>query len=140
MFGLFGRLRKRREEKKLELERIQEEKRQAKEKILNDAFDYFAKEREAHRQRQFQQDLEAMRISSLDVRREQMQGVLTAKRAYLNDANRNVYQSDSNMLAAQQFIQSVTETPSVSSDSSSCSHDHGSSSSSSDSSSCGGTD
>lgn len=146
--GLWGRMRKRREEKKKELERIQQEKHDAREAILVNAHNEFAAAREAHRQRQFQRDLEALKTSSLDARRDRMQGVLTARRACSEDIAKGqqpAMRSDQDIMSAQQFIQSVMESSSSSSssssDSSSCSSDSGSSSSSGDSGgSCGGGD
>lgn len=140
--GLWGRMRKRREEKKKELERIQQEKHEAREAILVNACAEFAAAREAHRQRQFKRDMEALKTSSLDARRDRMQGVLTARRACSEEIAKGqqpAMRSDQDIMSAQQFIQSVME--SSSSDSSSCSSDSGSSSSSGDSGgSCGGGD
>lgn len=142
--GLWGRMRKRREEKKRELERIQQEKHDAREAILVNASAEFAAAREAHRQRQFKRDMEALKTSSLDARRDRMQGVLTARRACSEDianGQQPVVRSDQDITAALQFIQSVMESSPSSSDSSSCSSDSGSSSSSGDSGgSCGGGD
>lgn len=142
ILGLWGRMRKRREEKKKELERIQEEKRAAREAILVNAHAEFAAAREAHRQRQFQRDVDALKVSSIDARRDQMQGVLTARRAYSDDVAMGfqpvIREPDGAMMAVQQLLQSATESASSSSDSG-CSGDSGSSSSDT-SSSCGGSD
>lgn len=157
-WGLFGRMRRRREEKRKELERIQEEKRAAKEQMMNQAWKDFAEAREAHRQRMYQEDMAALKVSSLDARRDQMQGVLTARRAYRDDVAKGrqvsnvtqssaVSQSDDDVIAAQQFVQAVTHQTDTHSHSSSwndagCSGHTGSSDSGSssggDSGSCGG--
>lgn len=127
--GLWGRMRKRRDEKRKEYERLQEEKREARERMLKATFDEFALAREEQRQRQFKRDMEALKVSSLDARRDRTQGVLTARRA----TETRVSQSDTDMIAAQQFIQSVQESASQSCGESS----HSSSGPSSSSSDCG---
>lgn len=139
-WGLFGRMRRRREEKRKELERIQEEKRAAKEQMMNQAWKDFAEAREAHRQRMYQEDMAALKVTSLDARRDQMQGVLTAKRAYRDDPSRGNYQSDSDIVAAQQFIQSVTESTPVSGCSDNSASSSSNTGSSGDTGTCGATD
>lgn len=142
--GLWGRMRKRRDEKRKEFERLQEEKRLARERMLKATFDEFAAAREDHRQRQFQRDMDALKVSSLDARRDRMQGVLTSRRAEVDDTPRRVAQSDTDMIAAQNFIQSVQQSSSCDggssysdTSSSSSSSDCGSSSDSGGGGSCG---